>query len=55
MKMKKRKFDVIVEISNDDIKTSASVRGRILTLQKKVRKLSRGSSEKVKIGVQIYE
>ncbi|ODQ56999.1 hypothetical protein WICANDRAFT_65262 [Wickerhamomyces anomalus NRRL Y-366-8] len=51
----KRKFDVIVEISNDDIKTSASVRGRILTLQKKVRKLSRGSSEKVKIGVQIYE
>ncbi|CDR47035.1 CYFA0S27e01002g1_1 [Cyberlindnera fabianii] len=51
----KRKFDVIVQISNDDIKTSASVRGRILTLQKKIRKLSRGSSEKVKIGVELYE
>lgn len=51
----KRRFDVIVQISGDDVKTSASVRGRILTLQKKVRKLSRGSSEKVKIGVEIYE
>jgi retrograde regulation protein 2 len=51
----KRKFDVIVQLSNDDIKTSASVRGRILTLQKKIRKLSRGSSEKVKIGVQLYD
>lgn len=51
----RRKFDVIVEISNDDIKTSASVRGRILTLQKKIRKLSRGSSEKVKIGVHLYD
>jgi retrograde regulation protein 2 len=51
----KRKFDVIVQISKDDLKTSASVRGRILTLQKKIRKLSKGSSEKVKIGVELYD
>lgn len=52
---KKRIFEVIVKISKDDLKTSASVRGRIITLQKKIRKLSRGSSEKVKIGVQFDE
>lgn len=52
---KKREFEVIVRISKDDLKTSASVRARIITLQKKIRKLSRGSSEKVKIGVQFYE
>ncbi|SCW02958.1 LAFE_0F18030g1_1 [Lachancea fermentati] len=52
---KKREFEVIVRISRDDLKTSASVRARIITLQKKIRKLSRGSSEKVKIGVQFYE
>lgn len=52
---KKRVFEVLVKISKDDIKTSASVRQRIITLQKKIRKLSRGSSEKVKINVQFYE
>ncbi|SCU95607.1 LADA_0G16490g1_1 [Lachancea dasiensis] len=52
---KRREFEVFVRISKDDLKTSASVRTRIITLQKKIRKLSRGSSEKVKIGVQFYE
>ncbi|CCD26899.1 Rtg2p NDAI_0I03310 [Naumovozyma dairenensis CBS 421] len=52
---KHREFEVIVRISKDDLKTSASVRSRIITLQKKVRKLSRGSSEKVKIGVMFHE
>lgn len=51
----KRKFEVIVQISKDDLKTSASVRGRILSLQKKIRKLSKGSLEKVKIGVELYD
>lgn len=51
----KREFEVVVKISKDDLKTSASVRSRIITLQKKIRKLSRGSSEKVKISVQFYE
>ena len=51
----KRKCDVIVQISQDDRKTRASVRGRIVTLQKKIRKLSKGSSEKVKIGVELYD
>lgn len=32
---KKREFEVIVRISKDDLKTSASVRARIITLQKK--------------------
>ncbi|CCD23664.1 uncharacterized protein NDAI_0B06330 [Naumovozyma dairenensis CBS 421] len=50
-----REFEVVVRISKDDLKTSASVRSRIITLQKKVRKLSRGSSEKVKIGVQFKD
>lgn len=48
-------FEVVVQISKDDLKTSASVRSRIITLQKKIRKLSRGSSEKVKIGVQFTD
>ncbi|CAI4463064.1 CRB_1a_G0017880.mRNA.1.CDS.1 [Saccharomyces cerevisiae] len=52
---KNRGYEVIVRISKDDLKTSASVRSRIITLQKKVRKLSRGSVERVKIGVQFYE
>ncbi|AET40411.1 Rtg2p Ecym_6003 [Eremothecium cymbalariae DBVPG len=51
----KRVFEVLVKISRDDLKTSASVRQRIITLQKKIRKLSRGSSEKVKIEVQFLE
>ncbi|CAR31100.1 hypothetical protein ZYGR_0P04060 [Zygosaccharomyces rouxii] len=52
---KKREFEVVVKISKDDLKTSASVRSRIITLQKKIRKLSRGSSVKVKISVQYAE
>ena len=52
---KNRGYEVVVRISKDDLKTSASVRSRIITLQKKVRKLSRGSVERVKIGVQFYE
>ncbi|SCU86321.1 LAMI_0D01530g1_1 [Lachancea mirantina] len=52
---KKREFEISVVISKDDLKTSASVRARIITLQKKIRKLSRGSSEKVKVGVKFYE
>lgn len=51
----KRKFDVTVQISNKKMKMSASVRGRIYTLQKKIRKLSKGSSEKVKIAVEVYD
>lgn len=50
-----REFEVIVKISKDDLKTSASVRSRIITLQKKIRKLSRGSPEKVRISVQFSE
>ena len=50
-----REFEVVVRISKDDLKTSASVRSRIITLQKKIRKLSRGSSEKVRIGVQFHD
>lgn len=52
---KKREFEVVVRISKDDLKTSASVRSRIITLQKKIRKLSKGSSEKVKVSVQFFE
>lgn len=52
---KKREFEVVVRISKDDLKTSASVRSRIITLQKKIRKLSKGSSEKVRISVQFFE
>ncbi|EDO15843.1 hypothetical protein Kpol_507p5 [Vanderwaltozyma polyspora DSM 70294] len=48
-------FEIVVQISKDDLKTSASVRSRIITLQKKIRKLSRGSSEKVRVGVQFTE
>ncbi|KAL3229294.1 Retrograde regulation protein 2 [Nakaseomyces bracarensis] len=50
-----REFEVIVRISKDDLKTSASVRSRIITLQKKIRKLSRGSPEKVRISVQFSD
>ncbi|AAS53648.1 AFR277Wp [Eremothecium gossypii ATCC 10895] len=48
-------FEVVVKISRDDLKTSASVRQRIITLQKRIRRLSRGSTEKVKVGVQFSE
>lgn len=54
-KNKIRGFEVIVRISKDDLKTSASVRSRIITLQKKMRRLSRGSLEKAKVKVQFYE
>ena len=50
-----REFDVVVRISKDDLKTSASVRARIITMQKKIRKLSTRSVERVRIGVQFYE
>ena len=50
-----REFEVVVRISKDDLKTSASVRSRIITLQKKIRKLSRGSPEKVRISVQFSD
>lgn len=46
-------YEVIVNIGKDDLKTSASVRARIIALQKKIRKLSRGSSERVKIRVEM--
>lgn len=46
-------YEVIVNIGKDDLKTSASVRARIIALQKKIRKLSRGSSERVKIRVEL--
>ncbi|CCE61678.1 hypothetical protein TPHA_0A06050 [Tetrapisispora phaffii CBS 4417] len=48
-------YEVIVETSKDDLKTSASVRSRIITLQKKIRKLYKGSSEKVRIAVQFRD
>ncbi|AMD22452.1 HGR113Wp [Eremothecium sinecaudum] len=51
----KRTFTAIVKISKDDLKTSASVRQRIITLQKKIRKLSRGSCEKVRIEVKFLK
>lgn len=50
----KRIFEVVVKINRNDLKTIASVRQRIITLQKKIRKLSRGSSDKVKINVEFY-
>ncbi|AGO13411.1 AaceriAFR277Wp [[Ashbya] aceris (nom. inval.)] len=52
---RKPAFEVVVKISRDDLKTSASVRQRIITLQKRIRRLSRGSTEKVKVGVQFSE
>lgn len=48
-------YEVLVNIGKDDLKTSASVRARIITLQKKIRKLSRGNIERVKVHVQIKE
>lgn len=51
----RREFEVVVRIGKDDLKTSASVRSRIITLQKKIRKLSRGSSEKVRVSVEFYD
>ncbi|CAL9736691.1 retrograde regulation protein 2 [Monosporozyma servazzii] len=48
-------YEVLVNISKDDLKTSASVRARIITLQKKIRKLSRGNFERVKVQVQIKD
>ncbi|QLL33086.1 hypothetical protein HG536_0D06090 [Torulaspora globosa] len=51
----RREFEVVVRIGKDDLKTSASVRSRIITLQKKIRKLSRGSSEKVKVSVEFCD
>ncbi|CCF60360.1 hypothetical protein KAFR_0J02960 [Kazachstania africana CBS 2517] len=54
-KHKPREIEVYVRISKDELKTSASVRARIIQLQKKVRKLSKGNFERVKIGVKFYE
>lgn len=48
-------YEAIVSISRDDLKTSASVRARIITLQKRIKKLSRGNAERVKVSVQIYD
>ncbi|ODV96915.1 hypothetical protein PACTADRAFT_65551 [Pachysolen tannophilus NRRL Y-2460] len=45
-------LEVMVELSPDDIKTSASVRGRILSLQKKIKKMNKQHNGKVKIGVE---
>lgn len=50
-----KEYEVLVNIGKDDLKTSASVRTRIITLQKKIRKLSRGNIERVKVHVQIKE
>lgn len=52
---KHRDYLVKIRINKDDLKTSASVRARIITLQKKIRKLSRGSPEKVKVEVEFYD
>ncbi|CCK70050.1 Rtg2p KNAG_0D03010 [Huiozyma naganishii CBS 8797] len=48
-------FEVLVNIGKDDLKTSASVRARIITLQKKIRKLSRGNVERVAVRVHMRE
>ncbi|SMN22754.1 similar to Saccharomyces cerevisiae YGL252C RTG2 Sensor of mitochondrial dysfunction [Maudiozyma saulgeensis] len=48
-------YEAIVSISKDDLKTSASVRARIITLQKRIKKLSRGNIERVKVTVQMFE
>lgn len=45
-------LDVVIRLNKDDLKTSASVRSRIMSLQKKMRKLSKGSSLKAKISVE---
>ncbi|CCH63005.1 hypothetical protein TBLA_0I03520 [Henningerozyma blattae CBS 6284] len=50
-----RSYEVIVKIGKDDLKTSASVRARIITLQKKIRRLSKGSLDKVRVGIQFNE
>ena len=48
-------YEAIVSISRDDLKTSASVRARIITLQKRIKKLSRGNVERVKVTVQMFD
>mgnify|MGYP003364994295 CR=1 FL=1 len=55
MRSDKADYEAIVSISRDDLKTSASVRARIITLQKRIKKLSRGNAERVKISVQMYD
>jgi len=51
----KNDYEAVVSISRDDLKTSASVRARIITLQKRIKKLSRGNIERVKVTVQMFE
>lgn len=54
-RIEKIDYEAIVIISKDDLKTSASVRSRIITLQKRIKKLSRGNVERVKVSVQISD
>lgn len=50
-------IDIMVELSPDDIKTSASVRGRIGSLQKKIKKMNKLYlvKNKVRIGVEYVD
>lgn len=50
-----RSYQVIVQIGKDDLKTTASVRARIITLQKKIRRLSKGSLDKAFVEVQFSD
>ena len=45
-------MDIVIKLDKNDLKTSASVRSRIMALQKKVRKLSKGSQLKAKVMVE---
>ena len=45
-------LDVVIKLNKNDLKTSASVRSRIMILQRNIRKLSKGSSLKAKINVE---
>lgn len=45
-------MDIVIKLDKNDLKTSASVRSRIMVLQKKVRKLSKGSQLKARVMVE---
>ncbi|XBW35594.1 hypothetical protein QEN19_001168 [Hanseniaspora menglaensis] len=45
-------LDVVIRLNKDDLKTSASVRSRIMILQKKVRKLSKGGAVRARVSVE---
>ena len=48
-------MEIIIKLNKNDLKTSASVRSRIMVLQRKVRKLSKGSPLKAKVMVEYLD